>query len=287
MPVVNMKKMLEDARSGGYAIGAFNIVNDLTIRAAILAAEECGTPVILQTSVKTVKNFGIKTMIDMLKLAAGDAGVDIALHLDHCTDIGYAKACADAGWSSVMIDASGLPIKDNIKATKEMVDYCRGMGITVEGEVGAIAGVEDDIAVAEDKRRLADPVDCRRFISETGVDAFAPSVGTAHGLYKGEPKIDYDLFSQINSFSTCPLVLHGGTGLSDDVFIKLVALGAAKINISTAIKMAYCQGMKKYLEQKPVENNPLALDGSVFDGVRELVSHYIKLFAKPGEKNNV
>jgi fructose-bisphosphate aldolase class II len=280
MGYVNMGKILRDARKSGYAVGAFNIVNDLTARAAVQAAEELEQNIILQTSVKTVKAFGITAMMAFLKPLAEHASVDVAIHLDHSTDVAFTKACLDAGWSSVMYDGSKLSLAENIANTRELGEYAHKMGATIEGELGAIVGVEDDIFVMEGAGAHAKPADCRVFLEKTGVDAFAPAVGTAHGVYKGEINIDYDLFDEINSFSPCPLVLHGGTGLTDDMFYRLIDLGAAKVNISTAIKIAYCQGMKQYLLDHPDQNDPLKLDAFVAAQVKAVVSRHIRFFSQ-------
>ncbi len=280
MSYVNMKKILENARKNHYAVGAFNIVNYLTAKAAVEAAEELEQPIILQTSVKTVKAFGITEMMSFLKPVAEQAKVEVAIHLDHSTDVAFTKACIDGGWSSVMYDGSQLALKDNIKNTKEIVAYAKPQQVTVEGELGAIVGVEDDIFVKEGAGAHAKPKDCRRYLDETGIQAFAPAIGTAHGVYKGEINIDYDLFEEINGFSKCPLVLHGGTGLTDEMFHRLIGLGASKINISTAIKIAYCQGMAAYLKTHPEQNDPLKLDGFVKAEVKKVVTEHIQFFSQ-------
>ena len=222
---------------------------------------------------------GIYEMINMLKPLAENTCVDVAIHLDHCTDVDFALKCAEAGWSSIMIDASKHSLSDNIKATLKVVEYCHSKNITVEGELGAILGVEDDIIIKEGQQKLADPDDCKVYMAETNVDAFAPAIGTAHGLYEGTPIIDFALFETIKSFASCPLVLHGGTGLSDDVFIKLINLGASKINISTAIKIAYLNSIKRYISKHPNESNPLKLDKYIFDNVKDTVKYLIQLFS--------
>lgn len=279
MSYVNMEKILKDARKGGYAVGAFNIVNQMTAKAAVEAAEELNCPIILQTSVKTVKQFGIEEMMQFLKPIVEKAKVDVAVHLDHSTDVDFTIACIDGGWSSVMYDGSKLPLSENIANTKKIVQAAHTKDVTVEGELGAIVGVEDDIVVDEDQSALANPEDCKVYLEETKIDAFAPAIGTAHGVYKGEVKINYDLFENINSFSPCPLVLHGGTGLSTGTFKRLISLGAAKVNISTAIKIAYCGGMRDYTKLRPDENDPLKLDAFVKDKVKEVVRNHITLFS--------
>ncbi len=279
MSYVNMDKILTDARENHYAVGAFNIVNYLTAKAAVEAAEELGQNIILQTSVKTVKAFGIEEMMSYLRPIAENAKVDVAIHLDHSTDVAYTKACIDGGWSSVMYDGSKLPLAENIANTREIVAYAAPKNCTVEGELGAIVGVEDDIFVKDGDAAHARPEDCKVYLKETGVNAFAPAVGTAHGVYKGEINIDYDLFEKINRFSHCPLVLHGGTGLTDAMFYRLIDLGASKVNISTAIKIAYCQGMKTYMEENPKQNDPLKLDAYAKQQVKEVVREHIRFFS--------
>lgn len=280
MSYVNMEAILEHARKNHYAVGAFNIVNYLTAKAAVEAAEELNQNIIIQTSVKTVKAFGIDEMMGFLKPIAENAQVKVAIHLDHSTDVEFTKACIDGGWSSVMYDGSQLPLVDNIKNTKEIVAYAKPKNVTVEGELGAIVGVEDDIVVKEGDHAHAKPADCRIYLKETGVAAFAPAIGTAHGVYKGEIKIDYDLFEEINEFSLCPLVLHGGTGLSDEMFHRLIGLGASKVNISTAIKIAYCQGMATFSKENPAQNDPLKLDAFTKQEVKKVVTEHIRFFSR-------
>lgn len=280
MPLINMNNILDDARKNKYAVGAFNVVNHLSAQAVVNAAESLNVPVILQTSVKTVVQIGVNAMIDFLIPLAKRSSVDVCIHLDHCQSVDLTKECIDAGWPSVMIDGSKYELETNIDMTKQVVKHAKGRDITVEGELGAIVGVEDDIVVNEDESTNAKPNDCRIYLRETGVDAFAPAIGTAHGLYKGVPKINYDLFSEINSFSHVPLVLHGGTGLSDDTFIELIKRGAAKVNISTALKIAYCQGIKDYTTANPNENNPLKVDAFAMDEIIKMVVRHIKLFNK-------
>lgn len=279
MSYVNMDGILNNARKNKVAVGAFNIVNYLTAKAVVEVAEALNQALILQTSVKTVKAFGINEMMGFLKPIVENAKVDVAIHLDHSTDVEFTKACIDGGWSSVMYDGSQLPLKENIKNTREIVAYAKPRNVTVEGELGAIVGVEDDIFVKEGDSAHAKPGDCRIYLDETEVDAFAPAIGTAHGVYKGEIKLDYDLFEEINGFSKCPLVLHGGTGLSDEMFHRLIALGAAKVNISTAIKIAYCQGMGNFMRQNPDKNDPLKLDAYTKEEVKKIVEKHMRFFS--------
>ena len=277
---VSMKQILENARNGGYAIGAFNIVNYITSKAVIDASEALNVPVILQTSVKTVKQIGVEEFIDFLKPLAEKSSVDVCVHLDHCTDVDFAKKCVDAGWSSIMYDGSQLPLEENIKNTIEVKNYIGNKDITLEGEIGSIVGVEDDIVVNHDEAAYAKVEDCKKYLEETKVDALAPAIGTAHGVYKGEIRLNYDLFKEIDSISPVPLVLHGGTGLSSEMFSKLIDLRASKVNISTALKIAYCKSCYEYTSTHQDENNPLTLDKYIYDKVYDLAYTHINFFSK-------
>lgn len=280
MSYVNLANLLSDARTGGYAVGAFNIVNHLTAQAAVQKAVELSSPIILQTSVSTAKQIGPKELISFLRELAEEAPIPVAVHLDHCTDPEYVIKCLDLGWSSVMLDLSQAPFEKNLSETKRIVEYAKGKNATVEGELGAIIGVEDDIKVRESA--LADPEKSLEYVTKTGLDAFAPAIGTAHGLYKGEPKIDFNLFKRLASEISCPLVVHGGTGLSPDVFSRLIGMGAAKINVSTAIKISYCQGMLAYASEHPSENNPLKLDKYAASKTKGCVEAHIRMFGSAG-----
>lgn len=280
MAYISMCEMLPAAEKGGYAVGAFNIFNYQTARAVLEVCEEAASPVIIQTSVKTVKQIGITDMADFMLPLMKKAKVPAALHLDHCTDAAFAKACIDAGWSSIMIDGSHHPLETNIAMTKEIVAYAAGKNISVEGELGAIVGVEDDIAVDEKSGMLADRNHSVLYTEQTGVDAFAPAIGTAHGVYKGEPVLDFDLFADLKKTVKAPLVVHGGTGLADDVFKHLIQLGASKINVSTAIKGSYLDASKAAASQ---QKDPLKFDAAVADAVRQTVKGFLAVFGSQGK----
>ncbi len=266
---------LQKAAREGYAVGAFNILNFNTASAAIAAAEEAGAPIILQTSVKTVQKLGVRELGKMLRMLADMAGVNVFFHLDHCASVELAKQCIDSGWDSVMIDNSKLSLEENIRITNVIMEYARAANVAVEGELGVIAGVEDDISA--DEGRQANLKDSLQYIRATNVDTFAPSIGTAHGIYKKTPKINAGLISELKSSVQCPLVIHGGSGLSDDTFRALIQKGASKINISTAIKNAYLGGIREYF-QNAAQPESLELDAFVFDNVKETVKKHIGIF---------
>lgn len=275
---------MKQAESEHYAVGAFNIFNIETVRGTIRAAEESCAPVILQTSVKTVKYYGASQLADLVKKEAEKAGIPVVLHLDHCTDLTIAKKCVDAGWSSIMYDGSKNPLEENIAATKNLIAYIGEKEVSVEGELGAIGGTEEDIAVSQENASCADVESSVKYVEETGVDAFAPAVGTAHGVYKGAPKIDFERFCQIKEAVAAPLVVHGGTGLEEDVFRSFVALGAAKINVSTALKITYRDALKEAVNQY---FEPLDIMRYVEEAVVKTVKKHIMIFGIPGEGKNL
>lgn len=278
MPLVSSLQMLREATEKGYAVGAYNILNELTARAVVRACEEMRTPVILQTSTSTVKQIGINDIMGFLRSIAENTDIPVSVHLDHCKDLDLCRACVDAGWPSIMVDASHLPLDENIAKTREIVEYAAKKGVSVEGELGAISGVEDDISVSDSESHLASLKDSITFTEQTGVDLFAPAIGTAHGMYKGEPKLDFDRFDEIKQAVSQPLVIHGGTGLLPEVFKKLIGLGASKINISTALKIAYLSGIKAFMAENPDNSNPLKLDAYVEKCIMNMAREHNEIF---------
>ncbi|HNF36190.1 MAG TPA: class II fructose-bisphosphate aldolase, partial [Anaerolineales bacterium] len=254
MSIVNAKEIMIPAAKEGWAVGAFNVTDLLQFEAVIDAAIEKKAPVIVQTSVKPSQFLGTNMMVAIYRTLAESAPVPVCLHLDHSTSIDYCKKCADAGYTNIMIDASKQSYEENIRQTKEVVDYCHSVGnISVEGELGTVGGVEDQIKVAEDEAQLANPEQSIEFVERTGVDIFAPAIGTAHGVYKTKnPKIDFERMATIhkmlnsNGIKT-PLVVHGGTGLPDDYVAKLLAAGGAKFNVSTELKHTLINAKWEYL----------------------------------------
>jgi ketose-bisphosphate aldolase len=283
MPFENMNVMLGKAKDAGYAVGAFNILDYNSTKAVILAAEEAIAPVIIQTSAKTVIYWGTSAIITWIKHLAGSSSVPIALHLDHCKDLDLIRKCIDSGWTSVMIDASSKPFDENISLSRQVVKLARPKNVTVEAELGAIVGVEDDIHVKHQDAHLADPEQAIEFCVKVEPDCFAPAIGTAHGVYKGEPKIAYDLLEEIAAKVAAPLALHGGTGLADDVFKKCISLGCAKVNISTQLKYAFIDGFVDYHNANNTEYNPLKVIDAQFDALKKGIVEKINLFGSSGK----
>ena len=272
---------LKQARAEGYAVGAFNILNDLTSRSIIRAAEEADCPLILQTSVATVKKFGIRELGLMLRTLSEEAKVNVLVHLDHCTDLSFAKACVDTGcWDAVMYDGSKLPLEENLKNCLDVVEYAHARGVQVEGELGKIMGVEEEIKVTEADATHATYEESLYFVRESGVDALAPAIGTAHGVYKGVPKINFDLVSRLKDAMDTPVVIHGGTGLSEETFLRLIRCGGCKVNVSTAIKHAYLDAAKAYFEVPHEKVDPLGFDRILEESVQRTAAEHIAIFTK-------
>jgi ketose-bisphosphate aldolase len=282
MPVVSMNDILKPAFKERYGVAAFNIVNDLTMAAVLDAATQTKSPVIVQVSVKTVKMFGAKLLQRMFEEMASHAPIPATLHLDHCPDVDMIKICLDAGWNSVLFDASKLSYEDNLRLTKEVVGMARKVGAAVEGELEAVKGVEDEVG-SEEEGRLVRLDKCVEFLEQTGIDSFAPAIGTAHGLYKSAPKINFDRVREIVTAYPVPIVLHGGTGLTDDVFKRLIAEGCAKVNISTMLKITYCDANREYLDAKPNEHDPLKLMASVREKILPMIRTYMETFGSAGK----
>ncbi len=238
MPLVSMKETLDRALADRYGVPAINIINDLTIEAVLLAAVEERSPVILQTSVKTVKMYGRDQLYAIFAALVRDIDVPVTLHLDHCPDRAVISSCLEGGWNSVLFDAHELDVAENLRQTTEVVKEARRFGAHVEGEIEGIQGVEDDLGSddASVQQTLEVAVD---FIKRTGVDLFAPAIGNAHGQYSSTPVLDHQRVSDLVEATGIPMALHGGTGLSKEQFQDLISRGCAKVNISTALKEAY------------------------------------------------
>jgi ketose-bisphosphate aldolase len=283
MPLENMVSMLNKAKKGKYAIGAFNILDYNSMQAVVKAAEEVKAPVIIQTSAKTVLLWGCPAMAAWAVDIAQDSPVPVAIHLDHCKDLDLIKSCIEAGWTSVMIDASSKPFEENLALTQQVIGMAKPKNVSVEAELGEIGGVEDDISVKEEDAHLADPVKSEKFCKEAPIDCFAPAIGTAHGVYKGEPKIAFDRIEDISGRTGLPLALHGGTGLSDEVFARAISLGCAKVNISTQLKYAFIDSFVNYYNDNNTEYNPLKEISAQSDAIKAAAIEKIRMFGSDGK----
>jgi len=290
MSISTAKEMMLEAAEGGYAVGAFNVTNLIQLEAVVEAAIEKRAPLIIQTSVTPSKFLGRDVLVSIYRTLAESAPIPICLHLDHSKEVEYCKKCADAGYTNIMIDASKQAYEENIRQTKEVVDYCHAIGnISVEGELGTVSGVEDQIKVAEDEAQLCSPEQAVDFVERTGVDIFAPAIGTAHGVYKTKnPKVDFERLGKINQMLNgngvkTPLVVHGGTGLSREYAIKLVEMGGAKFNVSTELKHALIDTTYNYITEHREEYNPGKIDIAVKDAIRQVVGRWIDILGSAGK----
>lgn len=268
-------EILDLAKEKHIAVGAVNIFNYLTARAAVEAAQDLGVNLIIQTSASTVEHFGAKQTFDIVDAARrGSKGI-VALHLDHCRDTALGKLCVDTGWDAVMMDFSHLPLEENIARTREVAVYAHEKGTAIEGEIGIISGVEDDITATEEVK--ADYGETMDFIARSEIDAVAPAIGTAHGVYRGVPKLNFDLVEQLGKEDT-RVVIHGGSGLSAETFAKLTALGGCKINISTVVKNTYMDTTKALMSEDR-SYAPIAFDTAVQKAVYDEIKKHLKVFS--------
>ncbi len=290
MSIENAKGMLLNATKEKYSVGAFNITNINQMEAIIEAAVEKQSPLIIQTSVTPAKFLKPEVIVSVYRTLASSVSIPIALHLDHCTDVDFCFTCAKAGYTSIMFDGSQEVFEENVRKTKEVVDYCHKIGnISVEGELGTVSGVEDQVRVSEDEAALCDPLEAVRFVEETGVDLLAPAIGTAHGIYKTEnPKLDFDRLSEIfNLLNTeepmIPLVIHGGTGLKSNVVRRLILLGGSKFNVSTDLKHTLIDTTYEYILRNRQEYNPGKIDIVVRKAIIERISYWIDILGCAGK----
>jgi ketose-bisphosphate aldolase len=283
VPVVSLKEIVDRAFGERYGVAAINIVNDLTLEAVLAAAVEQRSPVIIQTSVKTVRSVGADLLIAMWREMTAGIEVPVSLHLDHCPDRAVISMCLDKGWNSVLFDGSRLPVQENQRQTVEVVAEAHAHGAHVEGEIEAITGVEDDIGSDEEAKRESLPV-ALEFIRETGIDVFAPAIGNAHGVYRAEPHLDAQRVSDIVAAQPIPIALHGGTGMTDAQFTDLIARGCAKVNISTALKIAYMQSNLAFLRgaEERDQWDPPSLFGAVRATVKDLAADHMRRFGSVG-----
>jgi fructose-bisphosphate aldolase class II len=275
--------MLQAARAGRYCVGAFNLVDYLTTETIVEAAVAKRSPVILQTSSATIKRFGIKNLVQMARMIAGESPVPVALHLDHGTDRAVISQAIREGYTSVMYDGSKYPLEENAARTREIVQEAHAHGVAVEGEIGVVAGVEDDLVIHQDKAIYTTPAEALEFLRLAGVDFLAAAIGTAHGFYKVQPRLDIETLRQLARATECPMVVHGGTGLPFDVVRELIAAGAAKMNVSTQIKQTYIDGLHGYIDAHRTEYNPMKLLDHARHELVKMIGEYMDVFGSAGK----
>jgi len=283
MPLVTTKELLEKAMREKYAVGAFNANNIEMVQAIVEAAEEENAPVILQASQGAIKYAGLENITAIVKNAAAMAKVPIALHLDHGTDYEQNVKCLRIGFTSLMFDGSKLPYEENISITRKVVEMGHAVGVPVEGEIGRIAGTEDHITVSEVEASMTEPEEALRFVQDTGVDSLAVAVGSVHRMKKKEAKLDHERIRNIAELVKIPLVLHGSSGVMDDEMKKGIKEGLCKINVATQLNMAFVEGMKKALNEKPEEVDPRKILAVPKELLKKVVKDRIRVFGSAGK----
>lgn len=282
MGLVSIAELLAQAEAREYAVGAFNCNNMEIVQAIIEAAEAERAPVILQASQGAIKYAGVNYIVAMVREAAAETAVPVALHLDHGTDFAQVMRCIRCGFSSVMIDGSHCPLLENIVVTRRVVEVAHAVGVSVEGELGRITGTEDEISVTEREAFFTDPEEARVFVRETGIDALAVSIGTAHGRYKGGPELDFQRLAKIRESTGIPLVLHGSSGVPDGDIRQAIKLGVRKINIDTNIREAFVTRMRQVIEENPGEIDPRKILGPARVAAVEVIREKMRLFGCAG-----
>ncbi|MCL2698446.1 MAG: class II fructose-1,6-bisphosphate aldolase [Oscillospiraceae bacterium] len=301
MALVTTKEMFKKAYEGGYAVGAFNVNNMEIVQGITEAAASLNAPVILQVSAGARKYASHTYLMKMVEAAVADTGVPIALHLDHGADFETCKSCIDGGFTSVMIDGSHHSFEDNIKLTKQVVEYAHSKGVTVEGELGQLAGVEDDVNVSEEDASYTRPEEVQEFVSKTGVDSLAIAIGTSHGAFKfkpgQKPQLRFDILEEITKLLPgFPIVLHGASSVPQDFLEEINKYGGAmpgaigipedmlrqaaksvvcKINIDSDIRMAMTAAIRKHLAENPSHFDPRQYLTPARQAVKDMVAHKI------------
>ena len=284
MPIAHMKPMLKKAQLEKFGVAAFNMIDYNSARAVVDGAQELNAPVIIQLSVKTINLWGFQPIAEWVRMLSDSVDVPVALHLDHCKDLNVIKNCIDAGWTSVMFDGSSLSFKENIRQTKLAYEIATSAGVGLEAEIGAIGGTEDDKFVAEDEAILALVDECVEFCQYfPDLAAFAPAIGTAHGVYKGEPKIAYNRLAEITGLVGIPIALHGGTGLTASQFSRCIYSGCAKVNISTMHKLQFIEGFFDVKNQTPDLGEPIPFIDAQYTMLKSGVKNMITLFGSQGK----
>lgn len=270
MSLVTTKELLLDAQKNGYAVGAFNVENMEMVQAVVAAAEELKSPVIMQTTPSTIKYASPEMFYANVAAVANNASVPVVMHLDHGSSFELAVHAFRAGYTSIMIDGSHSVFEENIAITKSVVDVCHAGNVPVEAELGKVGGKEDDLDGGNGGGYTV-PSEAVEFVEKTGIDSLAVAIGTAHGVYKGTPKLDVERLSEIREVVSIPLVLHGTSGVPDEAVKECIRRGICKVNYATDLRIAFSNGVKEYLAA-----NPDAFDPKKYNAVgREKVKEYV------------
>lgn len=275
--ILSTRQMLLDAQAGHYAVPAFNIHNLETLQVVADTAKEMYSPLIIAVTPSTIDYARDEYVVAMAEVAARHTDTPLAIHLDHFEHIPRIKQAIDIGFRSCMIDASKDVFEENIEKVKEVVDYAHRYDATVEAELGKLVGIEDDLVVDEKDAMYTNPDDAVKFVAATGIDSLAVAIGTAHGLYKGEPKLDFDRLAQIRTKVSIPLVLHGASDVPDMLVQKAIAMGICKVNVATDLKIPFSDAVKKYFSENPKANDPRKYMTPGKEAMKAVVRHKIQV----------
>jgi fructose-bisphosphate aldolase class II len=281
--LVPVNELLFKADCEGYGVGAFNANNMEIVQAIVEAAEKENSPVIMQASQGAIKYAGLEFITGMVKIAAETSKVPVALHLDHGTDFDQVVKCIRSGFSSVMYDGSKLSLEENIAITRKVLEIGTPINVSVEAEIGKIGGTEDLVHVKDEDAIYTDPEEARYFVEQTGIKSLAIAIGTAHGQYKGEPKLDFERLVKIKELTKIPLVLHGSSGVPDEAVQKAIKLGICKVNIDTNIREAFVWKMREKIQANPEEIDPRKILGPARDAAVEIIRQKIRAFGSSGK----
>ena len=280
--LVNMKKILEIAEAEGYAIPCINTPNEETVRAVIGAAEELNTPIIIDHAQVHDSLIPIERIGPIMLKYAKEARVPVCVHLDHGSDYEFVMRAVKVGFPSIMYDCSALPFEENVEKVAQFVKFAHAAGITVEAELGKVGGKEDDLDGGDDNP-YTDPQEAKEFVERTGVDSLAVGIGTAHGVYKGEPKLQFDILSQIREVVDIPLVLHGTSGVPDEAVEECIKRGICKVNYATDLRIAFTNGLNNYLAENPDKIDPKKYSAAGREEVKKYVMSKMKVCGSVGK----
>ena len=306
MALSTNKKLLNLAKKGGYAVGAFNINNLEILQAIVSAGEAERSPAIIAVSEGAIQYAGLPFIVSMARIASEWASIPLSLHLDHGKDLEVIRSCVENGFTSVMIDGSHLPFQENIDVTKKVVEMASSRGISVEGELGRLKGIEEKVSVSDQEAFLTDPQAAEEFVKKTGVDSLAVAIGTSHGAYKfkGESKLDFERLAEIGRRVDIPLVLHGASGvpkpilekaerfgaklpgakgIPDEAIQRAISLGICKINIDTDLRLSFVGAIREVLTTKPEEFDPRKILGPGREAIKQTVQSKMRLFGSSGK----
>lgn len=276
MALVTTKQLLLDAQKGGYAVGAFNVENMEMVQAVVAAAEELRSPVIMQTTPSTVKYANLNYFYENVKVAAQESSVPVVIHLDHGNSFELAMQAYRTGYTSIMIDGSHEGFEDNIALTSAVVKACHPGEVPIEAELGKVGGKEDDLDGGEGDP-YTNPQEAAEFVEQTGIDSLAVAIGTAHGVYKGVPKLDFSRLSEIRKAVSIPLVLHGTSGVPDEDVAECIKRGICKVNYATDLRIAFTKGINQVLKENPDTIDPKKYNAKGREEVRKYVMHKMKI----------